>query len=37
LVSDALKKWRFQAATFNGKPITSKTTIAFVFQTPSSN
>jgi len=37
LVSDALKKWRFQAATFNGRPITSKTTIAFVFQTPSSN
>jgi hypothetical protein len=37
LVSDALKKWRFQAATFNGKPITSKTVVALVFQTPSSN
>jgi TonB family protein len=37
LVSDALKEWRFQAATFNGKPFTSKTVIAFVFQTPSSN
>jgi len=37
LVSDALKKWHFQAATFNGKPITSKAVIAFVFQTPSSN
>ena len=37
LVSDALKKWRFQTATFNGKPITSKTVIAFVLQTPSSN
>jgi hypothetical protein len=34
LVSDALKKWRFQAATFNGKPVTSKTVIAFIFQTP---
>jgi Gram-negative bacterial TonB protein C-terminal len=33
-VSDALKQWRFQAATFNGKPITSKTVIAFVFQPP---
>lgn len=37
LVSDALKNWHFQAATFNGKPITSKTVIAFVFQSPSSN
>ena len=34
LVSDALKKWRFQAATLNGKPITSKTVIAFAFQPP---
>ena len=32
--SDALKKWRFQAATLNGKPITSKTVIAFAFQPP---
>ena len=37
LVTDALKKWQFQAATFNGKPITSQTVIAFVFQSPSSN
>jgi outer membrane biosynthesis protein TonB len=37
LVSDALKKWRFQAATFKGKPITSKTIVAFIFQPPSPN
>jgi|ERR1700730_594172 len=37
LVSDALKTWRFQGATFNGKPITSMTVIAFVFQPPHSN
>lgn len=37
LASDALKKWRFQAATFKGKPITSKTVVAFIFQPPSSN
>lgn len=37
LVSDALKKWHFQAATFNGKPITSKTVIAFTFQPPISS
>jgi hypothetical protein len=37
LVSGALKKWRFQPATFKGKPITSKTVVAFVFQTPSSS
>jgi hypothetical protein len=36
LVSDALKKWRFQAATLDGKPVTSKTVIAFIFQPPSS-
>jgi TonB family protein len=30
--SDALKQWRFQAATLDGKAITSKTVIAFVFQ-----
>jgi hypothetical protein len=34
LVSDALKKWRFRAATFNGESITSKTVVAFIFQTP---
>jgi TonB family protein len=33
-VSDALKKWRFQAATLDGKSITSKTVIAFAFQPP---
>jgi TonB family protein len=37
LVSDALKNWRFQAATFNGKPITSMTVIAFAFQPPHSH
>jgi TonB family protein len=35
-VSATLKQWRFQAATFNGKPITSKTVIAFAFQPPHS-
>lgn len=33
---DALKKWRFQAATLGGKPMDSNLVIAFVFQTPSS-
>lgn len=37
LVSKALKAWRFQPATFNGKSIMSKTIIAFVFQPPISN
>ena len=37
LVSEALRKWRFQPATFDGKPITSKTVIAFVFQTPAAD
>ena len=37
LATDALKEWKFQAASFNGNPITSKTVIAFVFQPPSSN
>jgi len=37
LVSDALKKRRFQADTFNGKPVTSITLITFVFQAPSGN
>jgi len=36
-VSEALKKWRFQAATFNGKPIKSKTVIGFAFQPPPSS
>lgn len=31
---DALKKWRFRAATLRGKPVTSKTVVAFVFQSP---
>lgn len=34
---NALKKWRFRAAIFKGKPVTAKVVIAFVFQTPSSN
>jgi TonB family protein len=34
LVSDALKAWHFQAATFNGKPIKSKAVVAFIFQPP---
>jgi TonB family protein len=37
LVSDALKKWRFQAATFNGKPVASKTVVAFICQTPAAH
>jgi len=36
-VSDALKNWSFQAATLNGKPVTSKTLIAFAFQPPPSS
>src|SRR5258706_4547913 len=36
MVSDALKKWRFQAARLKWKTVTSMTVIAFVFQTPSS-
>jgi outer membrane biosynthesis protein TonB len=35
--SDAVKKWRFQAATLDGKAITSKTVIAFAFQPPAAN
>lgn len=30
----ALKRWRFRAATFQGKPVTAKTVVAFIFQTP---
>ena len=37
LATAALKKWRFQPATLNGKSITSRTVIAFVFQAPYSN
>ncbi len=37
LVSDALKKWHFKAATLAGKPITSKTVVAFIFQTPAAH
>jgi len=37
LVSQALEKWPFQAASFKGRAIPSKTAIAFVFQSPSSN
>jgi TonB family protein len=35
-VLDALKRWRFRAAILRGKPVTSKTVIAFVFQPPPS-
>jgi hypothetical protein len=37
LVSDALKKWRFQSATLDGKPIKSKTIVAFIFQAPAAH
>jgi len=30
----ALKRWRFRAAAFQGKPVTAKTVVAFIFQTP---
>jgi TonB family protein len=32
----ALKRWRFRAATFQGKTVTSDTVVAFIFQTPRS-
>ena len=31
---DALKRWRFRAATIRGKPVTSSTVAVFIFQTP---
>ncbi len=31
---EAAKKWKFQPATFNGKPIVSVVPIVFVFRTP---
>jgi TonB family protein len=31
---EALKKWRFRAATLHGKPVPSKIVIAFIFQSP---
>jgi TonB family protein len=34
LAVDALRNWRFQAATLHGKPISSQLPIAFIFQTP---
>jgi TonB family protein len=37
LVTDALKKWYFQPATFKTKPVTATIVIAFVFQPPASN
>jgi hypothetical protein len=37
LVSDALQGWRFQAASLDGKPVTSKVVIAFTFLPPISN
>jgi TonB family protein len=33
----AIKNWRFQAATLDGKPLTSILTVAFVFSPPLSN
>jgi hypothetical protein len=30
----AARKWQFQAATLDGKPISSNVAIAFVFSTP---
>jgi TonB family protein len=33
---EALKKWRFRPANFRGKPVASKTVVAFIFQTPHS-
>jgi TonB family protein len=37
LAVDALRNWRFQAATLHGKPISSQLPIAFIFQTPVSS
>jgi TonB family protein len=34
---EALKKWRFRAATLRGKAVTSKVVIAFIFQPPRSS
>ena len=34
LAVDALRNWRFQAATLYGKPVASQLPIAFIFQTP---
>lgn len=34
---EALKKWRFHAATLHGKPVASKIVIAFIFQPPFSS
>src|SRR5580704_13009874 len=31
---EALKNWRFQAATVRGRPVTSKIVVAFIFQPP---
>jgi TonB family protein len=31
---EALKQWRFRAATVHGKPVPSKIVIAFIFQSP---
>ena len=33
----ALKNWRFRAATLDGKPVTSKIVVAFIFQAPPSS
>jgi TonB family protein len=34
LALNALKKWRFQPATLEGKAVLSRVTVAFIFQTP---
>jgi TonB family protein len=34
---EALKNWRFGAATVHGSPVTSKITVAFIFQPPPSS
>lgn len=31
---EALKNWRFRAATLHGKPVTAKIVVAFIFQSP---
>jgi len=31
---EALKNWRFRAATLHGRPVTSKIVVAFIFQPP---
>jgi TonB family protein len=37
LAIDALRNWRFRAATLHGKEVSSQVPIAFIFQTPASS